>query len=987
MNTVKTRTGTRIQAQTLQFSFDGGQYRGQYGDTAASALLAHGVRLLGRSVKYRRPRGLLAVGPEEPNALLTVGTAPAVIPNVPAPQLLLRDGLVLRSQNRWPSLRFDLASLLQAGGGFFGAGFYYKTFIWPSWRRYENMIRHLAGLGEAPGAANLAPPSVEHLSCDVLIGGAGPAGLAAALAAARAGAKVVICEREPRIGGELEFETAEIDGRTAAGWIEAVTIELARRNVRLLTDTAVVAGSDGLVIAHGDSEPGGVTGQALYRIRPQRFVIAMGAVERPIAFVDNDRPGVMLLGAAERLLARYGVAAANHPVIFGNHDRLYAAATRLVTAGIRVRAIVDSRPEALMGSRAAQARAELVRAGVECLSGHAIIAAEGRVAVRGALIAPLTDAGGLRPGGPRRFACDAILVSGGWSPSVHAGLQERGTRRYDDDIAAFVADDQPEWRLTAGAASGALALTDVVASGFAAGDRAARAAGAASGVPALTGVVANGDDAPNLQPFWRSPASPSQEKRQFVDLQNDVTVADLRQALEEGFIDIEHIKRYTTLGVGTDQGRTGGALGAAIVAELKGETPSQVGASRTRPPYHPVTLAALTAHRTGQRLRVTRRTPLHDRHQAHGGVLEPAGYWMRARFYRTNGADASTAGIAEAARVRAHGGVFDGSTLGKIEIAGTDAARFLDPLYLTKASTIKVARAKYMVNLREDGMVLDDGIVVRIAEDRYLATTSSGHAEHMLSHFEYHRDTQWSGADVALANVTEAWAVIVAAGPASRDALSTVLGGTWQEHLVRLSHMGFATGEWQGRTLRVLRASFSGELAFELHCRPDIAVALWQALVDAGLAPYGLEALDILRIEKGYLTGSELTGQTTPLDLGMENLVALGNPCIGRALLDRPALHETSRPRLVGLRAADGKASIQSGAQITTADAPNRSLGYVTASAYSPALSEWVALALVARFCGTGTLLVARDPLRSGNTQVRVTAPVHFDPNGERMKS
>jgi sarcosine oxidase subunit alpha len=360
---------------------------------------------------------------------------------------------------------------------------------------------------------------------------------------------------------------------------------------------------------------------------------------------------------------------------------------------------------------------------------------------------------------------------------------------------------------------------------------------------------------------------------------------------------------------------------------------------------------------------------------------------MRARFYRTNGADASTAGIAEAARVRTHGGVFDGSTLGKIEIAGADAARFLDPLYLTKASTIKVARAKYMVNLREDGMVLDDGIVVRIAEDRYLATTSSGHADHMLSHFEYHRDTQWSGADVALANVTEAWAVIVAAGPASRDALRTVLGGTWQEHLGRLSHMGFATGEWRGRTLRVLRASFSGELAFELHCRPDIAVPLWQALVDAGLPPYGLEALDILRIEKGYLTSSELTGQTTPLDLGMENLVALGNPCIGRALLDRPALHETSRPRLVGLRAADGKASIQSGAQITTADAPNRSLGYVTASAYSPALSEWVALALIARSCDIGTLLVARDPLRRGNTQVRVTGPVHFDPNGERMKS
>jgi sarcosine oxidase subunit alpha len=730
-----------------------------------------------------------------------------------------------------------------------------------------------------------------------------------------------------------------------------------------LTDTAIVGGSEGLVIAH--REPGGLAGRnAIYRVRSRRFVIAMGAIERPIAFVDNDRPGVMLLGAAERLLARYGVVVAVRPLLFGNHDRLYAAAARLAAAGVRVRAIVDSRPETAVGSGVADARGELARAGIESLFNHSVIAAEGKY-VRGAKIAPLASSGSTR-----RVDCDAILMSGGWSPAIHAALHER----------------EPEWRLTAGAASGLLDLTAVVADGFAAGDRAARASGASGSVGQPP--VASGDGPPNLVSFWRSPASLSQEKRQFVDFQNDVTVADLRQALSEGFSDIEHIKRYTTLGIGTEQGRTSGVLGAAIVAEMKGVTLSEIGTSRSRPPYHPVTLAALAGYRVGANLRVERRTPLHEWHHENGGVLEPAEYWMRTRFYLANGADAFSAGTAEAARVRAQGGILDSSTLGKIEIAGKNAALYLDRLYLSKASTINVGRSKYMVNLREDGMVLDDGIVLRLAEDRFLATTSSGHAEHMLSHFEYYRDTQWSGANVALTNVTEAWAVIVVAGPASRDSLRVVLGETWNAGLARLNHMDFTTGRWRERELRVLRASFSGELAFELHCRPQIAVPLWQALVDAGLPPYGLEALDILRVEKGYLVGSELNGQTTPLDLRMDGLVKLGNPCVGRALLDRPGLHEASRPMLVGLRAADGNASIQGGAQITTVNAPSRSLGHVTASAYSPALGEWIALALVARsFAAEGTLLVARDPLRGGDTPVRVTALVHFDPSGERMKS
>jgi len=978
-----TREGSRLGADALRFRFDGREYAAQAGDTVASALLAAGVRLMGRSVKYRRARGVFTAGVEEPNALFTVGDAPHVIPNVPGSQLVARTGLHVRSQNRWPTLSFDLNALLQLGGGFFSAGFYYKTFMWPSWRAYEGMIRRLAGLGEAPGACELPPVDVEYVSPDVLVAGGGPAGLAAALAAARAGANVVLCEREPVCGGELEFEQAVFGAQSASQWIDATLRELRSRGTRVLTETAVVGGSSGLVIAHRMN--GGMPGaDGVYRIRPRAFVMATGAVERPIAFVNNDLPGVMLLGAAERYRARYGVRAGENAVLFGSNDRLYAAAQRFANAGMRVRATVDTRDEtAAQGSH--ELRDNLRRDGTECLMGHAALAAHGRLSVRGVSVAPLGD-----PGAKRVIQCDSVLVSGGWSPAIHPGLHEGGVRTFLPAAAAFVATGQPKWRAACGSCAGALELGAVLAEGFAAGEQAARNAAASqpSGVKMGELPTARGDASPYLVPFWRSPASASEEKRQFVDLQNDVTVADLRQAREEGFREIEHVKRYTTLGIGTDQGRTGGVLGAAIVAELAGGTLQEIGTTRTRPPYQPIPLNVLASGRGVSVPRPERHTPLHGWNKANGGVLEPAGLWLRTRYYTANGGDPFTAGVVEAARVRAHGGILDGSTLGKIEVAGPEAARFLDSVYLTPASTIKPGRSKYMVNLREDGMVLDDGIVLRLAEDRFLATVSSGHAAHMLSHFEFWRDAHYPRVGVTLSDVTEAWALIVVAGPRSRYTLRDVLGAEWHASLSSLTHMGFATGHWRGRALRMLRASFSGELAVELYCRPEITQPLWQALVDAGLPPYGLEALDILRVEKGYLVSSELNGQTTPQDLNMDGMLKSGNQCVGRELLDREAFREPQRPRLVGLRAVDAKAAFYAGAQITTVDAPSHSVGHITSSVYSPTLGQWIGLALVGRHLAAGgTELVARDAIRNRETRVKVATVVHFDAKGERMKA
>jgi sarcosine oxidase subunit alpha len=979
------RQGTRLGSGTLHFSFDGRRYAAQEGDSAASALLANGVRALGRSVKARRLRGMLAAGPEEPCALLTAGTAPAVVPNLPAPQLVLHEGLVLRSQNRWPSLHWDAASLLQAGGGLFGAGFYYKTFFWPSWRRWEPLIRRLAGLGEAPGQSRLPPAAVEHAECDVLVAGAGPAGLAAACAAARAGARVVLCEREPRCGGELEFESATIEGQPALAWVDATLGELARRGARVLTHAALVAASgDELILRHAPRSPFGA--ETLLRVRARAFIAATGAVERPIAFAGNDLPGVMLQGAADRLLGRYGVTPGRQALLFGSHDRMVATAARLAAAGVRVAAIVDTRGEAQASADpgVCTLRAALAQQGTLCLYGHAVVAAEGGRALRAAQAAPL---GG---GAPRRLACDSLLMSGGWTPLAPAGLPGGDGRRFAPEIAAFVPGRLGEGRSSAGAAAGDFELAAVLAGGHAAGNAAARGAGATR--PAGSAPSGHGDAPPRAQPFWRSPVARTREKRVMVDWQNDVTLADLRLALEEGFVDVEHAKRYTALGMGTEQGATSALLGAALLAELKGGTLEDTGLARPRPPLQPVPLGTVAGLRIGGDYRPARRTPLHAWHEAHGGVMDAMGLWMRPRWYRGNGPDAAQAAVAEARRVRAAGGIADASTLGKIEVAGADAGAFLDTLYLTKASRIPPGAARYMVNLREDGMVLDDGIVLRLAADRFLATTSSGHGGHMLSHFEHHRALHWAGRAVALAELTDAWAVIAVAGPRSRAALQDALGGPWREVLARLEYMRWAgghpgDGQRPDGDLRVLRAGYSGELAYEVHCRPRRAVALWEALVQQGLAPYGIDALDILRLEKGYLGGGEINGQTTPQDLGMERLLALGNDCLGRELLDRPAFSEASRPKLVGLQAADAAAALRAGAQLTTTRDGTRPCGYLTSAAFSPALGRWVALALLAReHAALGATLWARDPLRGADTNVRVVPPVHFDPQGERSK-
>jgi glycine cleavage system aminomethyltransferase T/NADPH-dependent 2,4-dienoyl-CoA reductase/sulfur reductase-like enzyme len=980
-----TRYGTRLGPGAFTFTFDGQEYCAREGDTAASALLAHGVRWFGRSVKSRRLRGVFTGGAEEPSALLTVGVDPLVVPNVPATQLVLQPGMVLRSQNRWPSLRYDLASLLQAGGGLFTAGFYYKTFFLPSWRTFEPLIRRLAGLGVAPGTQTDAGESAdgpagdpmaaeEHLQTDVLVIGAGPAGMAAAVDAVREGLGVVLCEREPVTGGELEFEDAVIDGQPAHEWMKAIvtryssagaTVRPTRNSrraapvapaagtLRLLLGTVVVAESGGEVMAY--STPHANTPRPrLFRIRANRVVNAVGALEQPIAFVGNDLPGIMLLGGAERFASRYGVVPQGATVLFGNHDRLYASALRLRGCGADIRAVIDTRATARDNEWCAAAIALLEAVGVQCLSGHVVDAALGKRELSAVRVAPSLAAypephglPGPTGGGaaatapkPQLLPCRTLLVSGGWVPN--RGLPSGAN---------------------VGAAAGHFDLAAVLP----------------------TGHSANGDPAPRVEAFHRVPCLPQDEKRQYLDLQNDVTVADLRVAIAEGFTDIEHAKRYTTLGIGTDQGRTGGVLGAAVLAELLHLPTNSVRTSRARPPLAGIALQQIAGRRIGRGFRVLRQTPLHEEHLAGGGSLDPMGLWLRPRYYRANGVDAAVAAPIEAARVRAAGGIVDCSTLGKLEVAGPDAAAFLDEVYLTRVSSLTVGRSAYRVMLREDGMVLDDGLVLRVAEDRFFLTTSSGHGLHVLSHLEHHLARHTAQRRVAITDLTDRWAVIAVAGPQSAATLRAALPAL-TDIVPGLAPMAFHEVTFEGGRLRLLRAGFSGELAYELYCAPALAASVWRQLVGFGLQPYGLDALDILRVEKGLLTTSEINGQVTPFDLGMESMVAQGNPCIGSALLGRPAFQEAARPRLVGLRAADGQSAFLAGAQLTADSSSSQTLGYVTSAVHSPALGQTVALALLARHIPMGTVVHAREPQRRNNVQVLVVSPVHFDAAGVRAR-
>jgi sarcosine oxidase subunit alpha len=969
----------------LAFSFDGRRYAGFAGDTLASALVANGVRLVGRSFKYHRPRGILTAGPEEPNALVTLRGGARAEPNTKATTVELFDGLEAASQNRWPSLAFDLAAVNQLAAPLLVAGFYYKTFMWPAklWEKlYEPLIRRAAGLGALSGVPDPDGYDREHAFCDLLVIGGGPAGISAALAAGRAGVRVLLVEDDPRLGGRLLAERHLIDDMPGADWARRAGLELAAMpNVRVLTRTSVFGAYDGeygAVERVSDHLPAPLPGQPrqrLWKIAAKRTVLASGAIERPIVFGGNDRPGVMTASAVQAYLNRYAAAPGRRAVVFTCADSGWTAARDMLDAGLEVAAVVDPRPQE------PPLAAELHRRGVELHPGAVVADVVGRQ-VRGVeLWTPTRER--------RRIPCDLLAVAGGWNPAIGLGSNLGARPVWSSALRTFLLDEGAPGMAPAGAAAARFGLAACLADGRRAANEALQALGCAP-APEAAAPKAQ-DECAQASPLWRSAKS---RTKAFVDLQHDVTDKDVALAAQEGFVSVEHLKRYTTLGMATDQGKTSQLNGHALLAAATGKSIAEAGTVRSRPPYLPVAIGALAGHHRNEHFRPERRTASHAWAEEHGAVFVDAGAWKRAQWY-AGAAPSDWLQIvsAEVEGVRSRVGVCDVSTLGKIDVHGPDAGALLDRLYANSVSNLAVGRVRYGLMLREDGFVMDDGTVTRLAEDRFFLTTTTVNAAKVMQHIDFCRQALWPELDVQATSVTEQWATYAVAGPRSRALLQKLLPD------LDLSNQAFpfmAAAEicWGGAPARLFRVSFSGELAYEISVPARLGDAAARALMAAGEAfgvtPYGTEALGVMRIEKGHPAGAELNGQTTAADLGLARLLSKKKDFIGRVMAERPGLTDPERPALVGLRPLEPGRRLRGGAHLLAKGAAPTAAndqGYVTSAACSPSLGGWIGLALLARGRERhGERVVVHDPVRDGDLEAEVVDPVFIDPEGARVR-
>eukprot|EP00389_Voromonas_pontica_P001680 GDKH01002516.1.p1 GENE.GDKH01002516.1~~GDKH01002516.1.p1 ORF type:complete len:971 (+),score=380.94 GDKH01002516.1:12722-15634(+) len=968
MTASRTTGGSRIQRlRPIRFIFDGVAYNGFAGDTLASALLANGVSLFGRSFKYHRPRGVLAAGVDEPNALVTVLKGDVREPNTQATMLEIHDGLVAISQQRFPSLAWDVGAVNQLAGKVISAGFYYKTFMGPVigplkgtsfWMFCEQFIRRAAGLGRAGFAKDPASYGRMNAFCDVLVIGSGHAGMKAAREAAGDGARVILVEADARLGGAARWSGGRIEGVEAAAWAHETLAGLSELpNVQILPHTTAWGYYDGNTVAavervanHKiDAQPGEPR-QRHWVIRAGKVVIATGAFERPLVFAGNDKPGVMLASAAARYAAEWGVLVGKRIAVFANNDSAYANAAALREAGAKIEAIIDVRQEI-----SAQARELASAAGGQLLLGHAVVSAEGFKKLAGIKVQRFDAMAGRVSGDTAMIDVDALLMSGGWSPAIHLASQAAsGKAAWDERLQTFLPPPAAQnWTAVGDAAgdfSGGLGL-DIA--------------------PAKIFEIKTGGKA-------------------FVDFQHDVTSDDVRLAHREGFVSVEHLKRYTTLGMATDQGKTSNVPGLAIMAEALGKPIPEVGTTRFRPPFAAVSMGAIAAERYGD-VRPERLTPMHDWHIEQGAKMYPAGLWYRPAIYDEPGETVEQAYIRETLATRSAAGIVDVSTLGKIAVQGPDAGEFLDRVYTNMFSTLPVGKARYGLMLREDGIAYDDGTTWRLGENDFLMTTTTANAGKVMQYLEYFLDVYWPDLRVHVTSVTDQWAGAAIGGPKARDILASCVEGTKVDNTA-LPFMGIVHGQIAGVPVMICRLSFSGEMAFEVYSGAGHGQHVWDALMQAGkpfgLVPYGLEALGTMRIEKGHVTGAEIDGRTTARDLYLDWMLSKKKPFIGSAMMDREGFVDEDRIRLVGVISVDGRA-LNGGAHIVDYNDPSithDSIGHITAVCFSPMLGKYIGLALVkggkARH---GTRAYVSDPLRGRFGPVDIVSNHFFDPEGKRM--
>ena len=968
------------RTQTLNFTFDGKSYQGHGGDTLASALLANNVCLMGRSFKYHRPRGPLTAGSEEPNALVELRSGARQEPNTRATTAELFEGLSANSQNRWPSLKFDAMAINDRFSNFLTAGFYYKTFMWPAafWEKvYEPIIRKAAGLGSLSMQADPDEYDKGFRHCDLLIIGAGPSGIMAALTAGRSGAQVILADEDFAFGGRLNSETFAINDEAADIWVQASIVELsALSNVRLMTRTTVIGAFDhGIygaverVSDHLIQPKSGKPRQILWRIYAAKTILAAGATERPIAFENNDRPGIMLASAIRSYANRWAATPAQRIAIFTNNDDGHRTATDLHAAGVKIAAVIDTRADAPRSLD------------YEVLQGAQVTDTKGRLGLSFAEVE-------LADGSMRTIECNAMGVSGGWNPNVHLTCHQRGRPTWDDGLAAFVPGEiLPPGMSVTGAALGHLSTHGALENGV-------KAAKTALGLKGRTAKLPSAEDAPVTQtPFWYVEGC----SRAWLDQQNDVTVKDVKLSHQEGFRSVEHLKRYTTLGMATDQGKTSNLGGLAIMAELAGKSIPEVGTTIFRPPYTPTAIGVMAGRIRGMDFHPTRLTPSHYWAKERGAVFVEVGNWLRAQWFPIEGETHWRQSVdREVAATRASVGVCDCTTLGKIDVQGTDAAAFLNKVYCNGFAKLAVGKVRYGLMLREDGIAMDDGTAARLDEDHFVVTTTTANAGKVYQHMEFVRQCLYPDLDVQLISTTESWAQYAVAGPNSRALLQKIIDADYDITNEGFPFMACANiTVCGGLRARLFRISFSGELAFEVAVPARYGDALMRKLMVEGeefnVTPYGTEALGVMRIEKGHAAGNELNGTTTALNLGMGRMVSKIKDSIGSKLSEREGLNEAEALKMIGIKPIDGNDKVTAGGHLMNKDGPvnaTHDQGYVTSAAFSPSLNSMIGLGFLKNGderLGEKMRLVS--PVTDLNVDVEIVSAHFIDPEGGRQRA
>jgi|TARA_B100001964_G_scaffold119762_1_gene133114 sarcosine oxidase subunit alpha len=980
----------------ISFKFNGKKYFGYEGDTLASALIANGVHLIGRSFKYHRPRGFFGAGVDEPYAIVQLYRNNETYPNVRATEQEIFEGLEAKSVNCWPSVNFDIGAINNFFNKFFPAGFYYKTFMWPKsfwYRIYEPFIRKSAGFGVVSIKHDQERYEHKYEYCDLLITGSGPSGLASAYAAAKNGASVILAEDKPRFGGTLLTSEVNIGNQSGKEWAEHIVAELKEMPNVILKNRAQIFGyydHNMLVMSerindHLPKSKKYSPKQRLWYIRAKEVVISSGSIERPIVFGNNDTPGVVLASAAKEYLKVYGVLVGKKPLIFTNNDSAYETAIEFKKNGIWP-IVLDTR-----SNPDSEIINETKSMGIDIKFSYVVIAAKGYKKVKSAEIAKISE-DKKNLGKIENISCDCICVSGFWTPTIHLASQSGNKTIFNENIDAFVPSKSKQRETTLGSANGIFTLEETIKTSFEAGYEISKKITKNENKISVPKV----SEKKHIQhdKFWCVPLPKEKTYKRFLDFQNDVAVTDVELALREGYRSIEHVKRYTTLGMATDQGKTSNLNGLQLVSNIENKIVPAVGHTTFRPPYTPVTIGAIVGREIDKHSKATRKSPMHFWHEKNNAVFVDAGIWLRPRYYKQDNEGLFEASKREAENVRKNVGVCDVTTLGKIDVKGPDAAEFLNRVYTNAWLKLPVGKARYGLMLREDGIVMDDGTTTRISENHYHMTTTTAQAANVLSHLEYYLQIVWPELKVNVVSTTEQWAGAAIAGPKSRSLLQKLFPDLDVSN-EGLPFMGYVESNLFGVHARIFRISFSGELAYEINVKSNNGNFMWEKIIEVGkefaIQPYGTEALSTLRIEMGHVAGSELDGRTIPYDNGLQGMVSKKKDFIGKRSLNRQAFIAEDRQKVVGVIPLDKKTSIPEGSHLVkddNASLPNPKLGHVSASCWSVEYNNPFSIAILKDGKNMiGQKLFAMSPLKNKSIPVEIVSSHYVDPKGERVRS